>query len=288
MKEETPTAHSAQRRTERVLIQIPIEVKGNDSQGKPFRETTRTVVINRNGARIALRTVPSQSARLTITNLQSRKTCPFRVVSSVQKTIGLDPEWGVECLDPEANFWGILFPQKSVERAPEERDMVDVLLECTVCQSRELAHLPLAAYRDLVAKSLTRLQCTQCKDGTDWRLCFIEEEEGGAIGAPAKKEVTRLRPSGIERRRAKRLTAKLPLRLRKEGDVEEVTRTENLSKTGVCFYSKLQILTGEEIRLTVGYAPGASENELRARVVWGRVVGGDDQFLYGAELKGES
>jgi PilZ domain-containing protein len=282
VEKETPAGQSAQRRTERVLIQIPIEVKGNDTDGRAFRETTRTVVINRDGARIALRSVPRPNAQVTITNLQSQKTCQFRVVSRVQKTIGLEPEWGVECLDPKTNFWGILFPDK--EAGPPPAEMVDVLLECTVCRTRELAQLPLASYRKLVEKSLIGLKCSRCKDSTDWRLCFIEEE-AGAMGAPAKEEKTRLRPAGIERRRAKRLTAKMPLRLRKAEKVEEITRTENLSKTGVCFYSKLQIVTGEEIRLTVGYAAGSPENEIRARVVWGRAVGGNEQFLYGAELE---
>lgn len=283
MDKPTPTDHAAQRRTERVLIQIPIEVKGNDAEGRPFRETTRTVVLNRDGARIALRSVPRIGARLTITNLQNKTTCPFRAVSRVQKTIGLEPEWGVECLDPKADFWGILFPQKTSGQTPAE--MVDVLLECTVCRTRELAQLPLTSYRKLVAKSLLSLKCPHCDDSTDFRLCFIEEEEGGAIGAPAKKEKTRLRPSGKERRRAKRLTAKLPLRLRTAGGIEEITRTENISTTGVCFYSKLPIMTGEAIRLTVGYAQGSPENELPAKVVWGRAVGGNEQFLYGAELE---
>jgi hypothetical protein len=283
VEKEIPAGQSAQRRTERVLIQIPIEVKGNDTEGRAFRETTRTVVINRDGARIALRSVPRPNAHVTITNLQSQKTCQFRVVSRVQKTIGLEPEWGVECLDAKTNFWGILFPEK--QAGPPPAEMVDVLLECTVCRTRELAQLPLASYRKLVEKSLIAINCSRCKESTDWRLCFIEEE-AGAMGAPAKEEKTRLRPAGIERRRAKRLTAKLPLRLRKAEKVEEITRTENLSKTGVCFYSKLQIVTGEEIRLTVGYAAGSPENEIRARVVWGRAVGGNEQFLYGAELEG--
>ncbi len=282
MDKETPGSQSAQRRTERVLVQIPIEVSGNDAEGRAFRETTRTVVINRDGARIALRHVIRVGAQVSIKNLQSQRTCPFRVVDRVHKTIGLDPEWGVACLDPKEDFWGILFPKKPVGLAPAE--IVDVLLECTVCRTRELARLPLKSYKTLVEKSLISLKCPHCGDATDWRLCFIEEEEGGSIGAPAKKEKTRLRPAGVERRRAKRLTVKLPLRLRSAGNIEEITRTENLSKTGVCFYSKLQILTGEEIKVTVGYAPGSPANELRARVMWGRAVGGDEQFLYGAEL----
>lgn len=284
MSDEPSSQARIQRRTERVLIQIAIEVKGRDAEGRPFSEKSRTVVINRNGARIGLRTKVRPETRLTITNLQNQLTCPFRVVGQVQKTIGLVPEWGVECLEPQANFWGIVFPEKVAAREPGE--MVDVLVECTVCQTRELAQLRLDSYRGLATQSVLSRECSKCLDSTDWRLCFIEEDEStGAIGAPAVKEKTLLRPAGIERRRAKRLTAKLPLRVRVAGGIEEITRTENLSKTGVCFYSRLEILTGDRVLLSVGYAPGSGERDLKARIVWGRSVGGDEQFLYGAQLE---
>jgi PilZ domain len=282
MSEESPSQARIERRTERVLIQIPIEVKGKDAGGRPFRETSRTIVLNRDGARISLRTALLPESRISITNLQNQLTCPFRVVSRVHKTIGLEPEWGVECLDRQVNFWGIAFPEKLHARAPEET--VDVLLECTVCRSRELAQLSLEEYRGLVSKSLLSRECARCTDSTEWRLCFIEEGEEDAIGAPAKKEKTRLRPSGAERRRAKRLTAKLPLRLRTSEGEEETTRTENLSKTGVCFYSRREMMTGDLIALSVGEPLTGSGREVRARIVWGRSVGGDDQFLYGAQV----
>jgi PilZ domain len=283
MAEDSHTHSRIHRRTERVLIQVPIEVKGKDAEGRPFREASRTIVINRNGARIALRTVLRAESHVSITNLQNQMSCPFRVVGRVQKTIGLEPEWGVECLEPQVNFWGILFPDKNTAQAPEET--VDVLVECIVCKTRELAQLSLEAYRGLVARSLVSRECAHCLDATDWRLCFMEEGEAGAIGAPAVKEKTRLRPSGVERRRAKRLTAKLPLRLRTTEGQEEITRTENLSKTGVCFYSRREIMTGDLVTLTVDYALGGPAREVRARVVWGRAVGGDEQYLYGAQLE---
>ena len=283
MSEEGSSHRRIHRRTERVLIQVPIEVKGADAGGRPFRETSRTVVINHNGARISLRTTLRPESRVTITNLQNQMSCPFRVVSRVQKTIGLEPEWGVECLEPEIDIWGILFPEKLPARAPEET--VDVLLACTVCHTRELAQLSLESYRGLVTKSLVTRDCGKCLDSTEWRLCFIEEGEEGDIGAPAIKEKTRLRAAGVERRRAKRLTAKLPLRLRTSDGAEEVTRTENLSKTGVCFYSRRQMMAGDRIALAVGDPSATPGHKLRARVVWVRAVGGDDQFLYGVELE---
>ena len=283
MREEGASRHRVPRRTERVLIQVPIEIRGNDGNGHPFHETTRTVVINRDGARISSRSALLPELRITVTNLQNQRSCPFRVVSRVQKTIGLEPEWGVECLEPGVDFWGILFPDKRPSRDGEET--VDVLLECTVCKTKELAQLSLESYRGLVTKSLVGRNCKKCLDTTDWRLFFIEEEEEGAIGAPAVKERTRLRPAGGERRRAKRLTAKLPLRVRAADGTEEITRTENLSKTGICFYSRREMMTGDRIALAVGETPPLPDRELRARIVWTREVGGEDQFLYGVQLE---
>jgi PilZ domain len=283
MAKESFSRTRIQRRTERVLIQIPIEVKGKDADGRSFRETGRTIVINRNGARISLRTVLRPELRIQVTNLQTQMTCPFRVVGRVQKTIGMEPEWGVECLEPQVNFWGILFPDKLYAQPPQET--VDVLLMCTVCHTRELAQLSLEDYRGLVTQSLLRRECAQCVDSTDWRLCFIEEGEEGAIGAPARKEKTRVGPSGAERRRAKRLTAKLPLRVCAAEGSEEITRTENLSKTGVCFYSRHEMLTGDKIALSVGDPSARPEHQLRARIVWGRSISDNDLFLYGAQLE---
>jgi PilZ domain len=283
MSQEGASQHRVPRRTERVLIQVPIEIRGNDRNGNPFRETTQTVVINRDGARISSRTALRPESRITVTNLQNQRACLFRVVDRVQKTIGLEPEWGVECLEPGLDFWGILFPNKQASGVAEET--VDVLLECTVCRTKELAQLSLESYRGLVTKSLAGRECKKCLDTTDWRLSFIEEEEQGAIGAPAVKERTRLRPAGAERRRAKRLTAKLPLRVRAADGAEEITRTENLSKTGICFYSRREMLTGDRIALAVGEPTPSPGRELRARIVWAREVGGEDLFLYGVLLE---
>lgn len=277
------TEGQAKRRTERVLIQIPIEVKGKDAEGKPFSEKSRTIVINRNGARISLRTSLRPEHRITITNLQNQLSCPFRVVSRIEKSISLEPEWGVECLEPEVNFWAIWFPEKTTASVEGER--IDALLECSVCRSRELAQLRMEEYRALAGQSSLDRDCPQCQKATPWHFCFVDEPAVNLPDAPVAGTEKPAPATGAERRRAKRLTAKLPVRIRMPGGVEEISRTENLSTTGVCFYSKQEIKTGDEIGLTVGDSPEGTQREFCARVVWGRPVGGDDQFLYGVRLE---
>ncbi len=284
MREQAPPkADERQRRSERVLLRIPIEVEGAGADEQPFKEKTFTLVINRHGARVSLKHALRPGDRLTIRNLQTKMACPFRVVGRTSDSLGEGPEWGVECLEPEVNFWGIDFPSKA--SAPPVQEMIDALLECSKCGFRELAQLTLDQYRTLIDQSSLRRHCTECDALTEWSFGFVEAEPEPppAQQAPSPQPS----PSGenAERRVTKRLTVKLPVRVRLEDGREEITRTENLSKAGVCFVSGLALKEGDTLQLTVGYAPGSHEAEVRARVVWRKELEGMNRALYGVRLK---
>lgn len=311
-KETAATTGILGRRTERVLLKIPIKVKGTTAEGKPFGENTFTLVINRHGARITLQTPLQPDARITITNLHNNHTSPFRVVARTGKSLGEGPEWGVECLEPDANIWGIYFPQKK-DKAGEE-EPIEALLECRKCSSRELAQLGPAQYQTLTTQSSLRRECPRCKTTTEWRFGFIEEAWEAepapsepaeiapaaaqppapapntplapetpppsaaapqSIPAPAKKE---------ERRRVKRVTLKLPARVRLEDGRQDITRTENYSKLGACIISSLDLNENDHVLLTIGYTGGSSDLEAPARVVWRRPVEGAKMTAYGMEF----
>lgn len=223
-------------------------------------------------------------ARITIVNRQSAMSCPFRVVGRAGKSLGGGPEWGVECLEPGVNFWGICFPEKAQARS--EQEAVDALVECAMCHFRELAQLTLEEYRSIVSQGLVQRDCPECGVVTGWGFSFVEEEPeesvtvlpgGGPSAAPAAQ-----RP---ERRRAKRVTIKMPVRIRVRDGPEEVAWTENLSKTGVCFASRLMLRSQDRILLTVGYRPAGSEKEIPARVVWRRELEEGGKALYGVHLE---
>src|SRR5207249_10266695 len=50
----TPTHTSAKRRSQRVLMQVGIRIRGKDAQGKEFEEFTQTLAINAHGALVLL------------------------------------------------------------------------------------------------------------------------------------------------------------------------------------------------------------------------------------------
>jgi len=93
---------------------------------------------------------------------------------------------------------------------------------------------------------------------------------------------------GEEKRRAKRLAVKLPVRIRLPNGREEVARTENLSRMGVCFVSDLEMQPDDLIHLTIGYVLGGKEGEVMARVVWRRAIEETNRFVYGVHLEDEA
>lgn len=353
------------RRSERVLLKIPIKVLGVDAEGKPFSEKTFTLVINRHGARIAVRNPLRPNDRITVTNLYNNLTCPFRVVVRTGKSLGEGPEWGVECLEPDANIWGIYFPQKKV--APGEEEPIDALLECSQCSSRELAQLGRAQYQTLTTQASVRRECPKCKTTTAWRFSFVDEaweeapasEELAGVAPPAAAPPAPVdaalppapppapaaRPTPVappapavapppaatpapkaaplpaapvapvsvpppapapvsevasppapavspvpvptkreERRRVKRVTLKLPVRVRLEDGRQDITRTENYSRLGACVISSLDLKEDDRVLLTVGYTGGSSDLETPARVVWLKALGGTKMKIYGMEF----
>ena len=82
------------------------------------------------------------------------------------------------------------------------------------------------------------------------------------------------------------MTIKLPVRVRLTDGREEITRTENLSKTGVCFISDLKADAGQYVWLSVGFEAGKKADEVSARVVWRKPMEGTDHFVYGVHLQG--
>lgn len=281
-KDASANAEEQKRRSERVLLRIPIEVTGNDAAGKPFQEKSFTLFVNRDGARIGSKTLLKANDRISITNLQNKMKCPFRVVGRTSKSMGEGPEWGVECLEPDLNFWGILFPAKSAAPAPE--NLIDALLECSVCMARELAKLTMEDYRQLAYRASINRVCERCGVSTDWRFGFAEADQEGE---PYPATTAKPAPGDAdeeERRRAKRLTVKLHVRIRTKDGKEETARTENISKTGICFMSEAEIQEGEVIHLSVGPTAGTQEPRIAATIVWRRQLEGSQRYLYGVRL----
>ena len=68
------------RRSDRILLAIPILVAGCAATGGEFSEQTHTLVVNRDGARLALKHPAAEQDIIHIINLDNMRGADFRLV----------------------------------------------------------------------------------------------------------------------------------------------------------------------------------------------------------------
>jgi hypothetical protein len=270
--------------SERVLLRIPIRVEGKDTLGNPFDEIAYTLVLNRSGGLIAVSHLLQPGTVLKITNLKNQISCSFQVVMRAARSFSGTPEWGVKCLEPELDLWGIHFPTRAEE--PPQPDLVHVLLECQACFSREMAALTREQYRRLVQQTSLSSPCPKCRTTRDWKFAVMEaglERASSGLTGPSAPGLSW--PGGVERREEKRLAVKLPLGVRLPDGSEEATTTENISKSGLCFACGLDMHVGERVYLRVGLDNPEELSDVPARIIWRRLAGSKGRAYYGAKLE---
>jgi hypothetical protein len=272
------------RTSERLLLRIPIRVEGKDTLGNAFEETTYTLVVNRSGGLIVVSHLLQPGAVIKITNPRNQISCSFQVVTRAARSLSGTPEWGVKCLEPEVEIWGIHFPARTEEPLPA--DLIHALLECQECFSREMVALTVQQYRRLVAQTFLPRPCPKCAATRDWKFGFIEvevEEILPSVPAPPASGLTP--PSGAEKRRDRRFVVKLPLGVRLPNGREESSTTENVSKSGLCFACSLEMQVGDRVYVSVGSGSTGEQRDIPARIMWRRPAKETGRAFYGVKLE---
>jgi hypothetical protein len=97
------------RRSQRVLLRIPIQAKGFPEDGIPITEETTTVEVNAHGALIALAMRVRPGQKLVLRNWGTAKDQDCRVVH-IKEIHDAKNEVGVAFSFPNPKFWNIQFP----------------------------------------------------------------------------------------------------------------------------------------------------------------------------------
>src|ERR1700722_13025833 len=107
----SPGQDRNRRRSQRVMLRLPITVSGTSSK-VPFREETHTMVVNAHGAlfMLAAKVSQHQILRLKITSHQEDRTC--RVIYVGPITDGR-AQIGIEFTELAPYFWHIAFPPEA-------------------------------------------------------------------------------------------------------------------------------------------------------------------------------
>jgi hypothetical protein len=152
------------RRSGRIPQQIAISLFGSDIEGRVFSEQTKTVVLSRHGAGVVSAYKLSAEQELVIRSDASHQEVEARVVGQ----IGSDGDlyiYGVAFLDHDINFWDIDFPDLS----ETEKLASKTLLECSSCQSREMADHSDLAFDVLAVNASIMRYCSKCGSSTLWK-----------------------------------------------------------------------------------------------------------------------
>ncbi len=271
------------RRSERLLITVPIRVEGMDKNGEKFTEETRTIVVNRQGARIYLKRPVSAGSSLQISTHSGNRNARFRVVGPTQPPSGEGGEWGVECMDQNTNIWGIGFPPPS-----SVEGICTALLECRRCHGVKLSHLSMVEHDVLGTSGLLVKDCEVCGRLTSWGykepsvpLSTDDTPEVVAETSAVPSES----PKAPPKRSHNRVALQLPIRLRSFSGVEEFIRTENVSRGGVCFITERNYEIGEVILVTCPYEKSGQNIEVRGQVVRRREMAGTGRKIYGVSYE---
>ena len=123
MSQVTSTkAHSGvRRRSQRVLMQVGVRVRGKDAQSKDFEEMTETLAINAHGALVLLhaRVISGGVIHIKHNKTGEEQECHVAFLGPVR---GGKAEIGVEFVTPSPNFWRVAFPPEDwSSKNPEAR-----------------------------------------------------------------------------------------------------------------------------------------------------------------------
>src|SRR5579859_7425109 len=94
-----PTQMANQRRSQRIILSVPLRVSGNLPNGRPFLEHAKTLIVSAHGALLQLEEPVQDGQALSIRNIKTGEEMPCQVVDL---NLGANAvvEVGIEFLQP--------------------------------------------------------------------------------------------------------------------------------------------------------------------------------------------
>ena len=263
---ETGSGH---RRTERVKLSIPIRVMCFGGSVGDFVEDTTTIMVNRDGALIALKHRVAADDTIRIVNLENFREADFRVVGETRLESADFSGWGVECLEKERTLWDIDFPPP----LDPAGSSAGALLECLGCGKQGLLVLSLVEFDLLESAGTLQKLCDKCGQLSTWTYADVTRRpkqlppvQASAAAQPLVSPRVGKWDGTIERRVFKRMAVKLRALVRNSKGQQEIAKTENLSKGGLALCLKMELTLGEFVTVICPYSGGLEEFERKAEV----------------------
>ncbi|MGA2811378.1 MAG: PilZ domain-containing protein [Candidatus Acidiferrum sp.] len=112
---------SGLRRSQRVCLNIDVEIILQKGKEKGFAEQTKTLIVSAHGALIVLQEPVATGDLLKLRNVRTNEEIGCRVVEVNPGNSGI-PEVALEFVKPKGDFWHIAFPPTDWSpRGPESK-----------------------------------------------------------------------------------------------------------------------------------------------------------------------
>jgi hypothetical protein len=111
----------AVRRSQRVCLNVDIEVISEPGTPQSATERSSTLIVSSHGALVVLKKPTAVGDLLTLRIVQTREEVGCRVVDISEARADI-PKIGVEFVEPRSNFWHVAFPPADwTPRSPEAK-----------------------------------------------------------------------------------------------------------------------------------------------------------------------
>jgi hypothetical protein len=117
----TTSLSGARRRSQRVLMHVPLRLRGVDTQGQNFEEFTETLAINAHGGLVLLaaRVISGSVIHMRHSKTEEEQECHVVFLGPVRSG---KAEIGLEFTVPRPTFWRVAFPPEDWSpKSPESR-----------------------------------------------------------------------------------------------------------------------------------------------------------------------
>lgn len=260
------------RASDRISLRMGITVSGTDAVGTAFVADGKTILVSRRGAKILLPRKLAPHQEITILCHDTGKEAVARVIGNIGQEEG-GVYYGIAFIDPEAKVWGIEFPPI----AEGAKAVGRVVLECGACHTRELVYLDESELEVLENNRSLALHCKRCTELSVFKLAAVEP---GAQLPPPSAEIP-AKPQELRRERRREVRVVTCVRTVDFGD--DVVRSRNASRGGVCFESLRHYSKGTRIEVAIPYTPGGGNIFLVGHIVRIQHVPEGELTLYGVQ-----
>lgn len=108
------------RRSQRVILSVPVSVTGTTPKGN-FSEETKTLVVNAHGALITLKAKVAQGQQLELKSVSNPEPQSCKVVY-IGPTVQGNTQVGIEFTKPAPHFWHVAFPPENWTPVADETE----------------------------------------------------------------------------------------------------------------------------------------------------------------------